>query len=63
MVAGKLPCRAVSLMKPKASIAEQESLALPPAAWKAARLLYLAGTSPTHWTLRVGHEIVGAVVS
>src|SRR5262245_15990231 len=62
-VPGHLPTRPPALTRAKVRFAEQASVAVPPAARKAARSAYGAGTSPSHWTETFGQLSVGFVVS
>src|SRR6266568_4023553 len=47
---GHRPLNPLSLVNENANAVEQASVAVPPAARNAARFVYAAGTSPTHWT-------------
>src|SRR5688500_3207045 len=60
---GQLPTSPPSLMSENVSVGSLLSVAVPPAASKAPRLAWAAGTSAAHWTAIVGLVILGGCVS
>src|SRR5438094_7401586 len=62
-VPGQRPTSPLSPVREKVSVGVQVSLAVPPAARKAARLACGAGTSSAHWTAKLGQVMVGFRVS
>src|SRR5688572_15059964 len=62
-VPGQLPTSPVALVSENVSAGSLLSIAVPPAARKAARLAYAAGMSSAHWTAMVGLVILGGCVS
>src|SRR5438067_859786 len=59
---GQWPTNPLSLISAKVTEL-QASVAVPPAARKAARFVKAAGTSPGYWTEIFGQEMLGLVVS